>query len=80
MKHTDGTRARLLDAARNLFAENGFDGASVRAITHAAHANLGAITYHFGSKWQLYVAVLEQLFGGLADQVTATAALPRTAR
>ena len=34
------TRERLLDAAEQLFAENGFDGTSLRAITTSADANL----------------------------------------
>lgn len=54
------TRADLIAAARKLFAKRGFDGASVRAITEDAGTNLGAVTYHFGSKANLYEAVLEQ--------------------
>lgn len=46
----------LIDAALEIFAEKGYDGASVRAITARARANLGAITYHFGSKDKLYEA------------------------
>jgi AcrR family transcriptional regulator len=49
-----GTRERLLDAAEALFGELGFDGASVRDLTRRARANLGAVTYHFGSKENLY--------------------------
>jgi len=52
------TGAALLKAARALFSEHGFDGTSVRAITARAGANLGAITYHFGSKQALYEAVI----------------------
>jgi len=54
------TRQALLDAARMVFARQGFEGASVRAITTAAGANLGSITYHFGSKRALYEAMLEE--------------------
>jgi AcrR family transcriptional regulator len=68
------TRDRLLVQARKLFSEKGLDRASVRAITRLAKANLGAVTYHFGSKQQLYQAVLEQLFSALGDRVTAAAA------
>ena len=55
------TRRALLDVARRRFAESGFDAASVRSITQAAGANLGAITYHFGSKEALYVEVLREV-------------------
>jgi len=53
--------ARILAAARTAFAQHGFDGASVRDITTAADANIGAITYHFGSKDALYHQVLRTL-------------------
>jgi AcrR family transcriptional regulator len=47
------TRERLLDAAEALFAERGFDGASMRAVTTAAGVSLSAANYHFGSKTAL---------------------------
>jgi len=55
---SSGTPAALIDAARELFARHGYDGASLRAITGRAGANLGAVTYHFGSKEALYEAVI----------------------
>jgi AcrR family transcriptional regulator len=51
------TRVALLDAAERLFAESGVEGTSVRAITKAAGANLGAINYHFGTKERLALEV-----------------------
>jgi AcrR family transcriptional regulator len=45
-----GTRERLLDAAWRCVSEGGIERATSRAITATAGANLGAITYHFGSK------------------------------
>lgn len=82
MNHPSPTRDRLIIVARQLFAERGFASASVRAITRAAHANLGAITYHFGSKERLRLEVLGRLAGGLADRVTtaAVASAPAPAR
>ena len=67
------TRAELLRAARTLFGQRGFDGASVRAITQLADTNLGAITYHFGTKRELYAAVLEEGLRPLAEKVVAAA-------
>ncbi len=55
------SRARLLEAAGKLFARDGFDAVSTRALARAAGANLAAITYHFGGKQGLYHAVLRQL-------------------
>jgi AcrR family transcriptional regulator len=54
------TRTQLLDAAEHLFAERGFRGTSVRAITDLAGANLAAVGYHFGSKAELLAAVLRR--------------------
>jgi AcrR family transcriptional regulator len=68
------TREALLEAARAAFGRAGFDGASVRAITTDAGANLGAITYHFGSKRGLYDAVLQAGLRPLADRVRSAAA------
>jgi len=47
---SDQTRARLLDAARGVFAQHGFQGATVREICRRAEANVAAVNYHFGSK------------------------------
>jgi AcrR family transcriptional regulator len=52
------TRARLLDAARRLFAANGFKTVTVREICRAADANVAAVNYHFGGKMGLYREVL----------------------
>ncbi|HEX2099208.1 MAG TPA: TetR/AcrR family transcriptional regulator [Candidatus Synoicihabitans sp.] len=51
------TRERLLDAAEQLFADHGFDGASLRVITERAAANLAAVNYHFKNKEALYQEV-----------------------
>ena len=55
------TRTRILDAAERLFAERGFRGTSVRAITDLAGANLAAVGYHFGSKAELLAAVIRRV-------------------
>ena len=47
------TRDRLLDAAERLFAERGFEGTSMRAITQGAGTSVSAANYHFGSKEKL---------------------------
>ena len=72
------TRDAVLVAARALFAERGYDGASVRAITDEAGANLGAVTYHFGSKEDLYVEVLKQAITPLRDRVYEAVVRERT--
>jgi len=54
------TRTALLDAAERIFADRGYAGASLRAITEAAGANLGAVNYHFGSKEELLWEVISR--------------------
>lgn len=65
---------RLLAAAADLFARDGFDAVSVRQITSRAKANLGAITYHFGSKEALFHAVIDRVGAHLADRFVSIAA------
>jgi AcrR family transcriptional regulator len=52
------TKSRILDAAEELFMEHGFEATSLRLITTAATVNLAAVNYHFGSKEELFQAVL----------------------
>jgi len=54
------TQDRILDAAEALFMEHGFEATSLRAITAAASVNLAAVNYHFGSKEELFEAVLRR--------------------
>lgn|SRR5215218_3805038 len=62
------TRQRLLDATRSLLAEHGEDGVTLRDITHAAGANVAAVSYHFGSKEALCRATCEQAISQLIDE------------
>jgi len=57
------TRWRLLNAAGECFAANGYHGASVRDISQVADANVAAVNYHFGDKYKLYEAVLLEAIG-----------------
>src|SRR5213080_4689568 len=52
------TKERILDSAESLFMEHGFEATSLRSITAAAAVNLAAVNYHFGSKEELFQAVL----------------------
>jgi len=53
------TRQRVLEAAVEVFAEQGFRKTTVRDICKRAHANVAAINYHFRDKEGLYTAVLQ---------------------
>jgi AcrR family transcriptional regulator len=52
------TKERILDVAEGLFAQDGFEGTSLRAITTRAGVNLAAVNYHFQSKDALIRAVI----------------------
>ena len=70
-----GTRARLLDATSRVIAAEGLRAATSRRITAKAGANLGAITYYFGSKNSLVaeavVAQMQAWTQPLADALQA---------
>jgi AcrR family transcriptional regulator len=52
------TKDRILDAAETLFMEHGYEATSLRSLTTAADVNLAAVNYHFGTKEELFEAVL----------------------
>jgi AcrR family transcriptional regulator len=58
-------RDRLLQAALQEFSNNGFEAASTRAIATRARTHQPQINYHFGSKVELWKAVVDQLFSEL---------------
>lgn len=53
------TRAAILAAARELFAERGFAGTSVRAVAAAAEVDPALVHHYFGRKDDLFMAALE---------------------
>src|SRR6516162_4488993 len=53
----ENTREKILSAAGEVFAEQGFEGATVRTITERAGVNLAAVNYHFRDKAELYTRV-----------------------
>jgi AcrR family transcriptional regulator len=56
---TDATHQRLLEAAEHVFAEKGFNGASIREICKQAGANIAAVNYYFGDKERLYIEAVK---------------------
>jgi AcrR family transcriptional regulator len=70
MPENQSTKIALLDSAQQLFAQQGFDGTSVRDIATQADANLGAVTYHFGTKLELYHAVIDRVSQPIRDRLS----------
>jgi AcrR family transcriptional regulator len=68
-RHPDATRRALLQAGAELFPEKGFDGVSVEDLGRRAGVNKALISYHFGGKRGLYVAVLESAFAVVAERL-----------
>jgi len=64
---TTATREALLDAAEELFAEQGIEGTSLRTVTGKAGANVAAVHYYFGSKEGLIREVFARRLAPLAD-------------
>ncbi|AAV94104.1 TetR family transcriptional regulator [Ruegeria pomeroyi] len=60
------TRARILDAAEQLFAARGFEGASIRDIARAAGVQGGLVAHHGGSKEELFHLVVSRRAGELS--------------
>jgi len=54
-----GTREDILVAARQAFAERGYEGATVRSVARAAVVDPALIYHYFGSKQRLFVAAME---------------------
>ena len=62
------TQERIFNAAERLFAEHGIDAVSTRDIIDAAGVNSGSIHYHFGTREELIVALVERRAGYLGVQ------------
>jgi AcrR family transcriptional regulator len=56
-------RGRILAAAEQVFAEHGFDAATLRQITEVAGVNIAAVNYYFDSKEALVRQVLDRRMG-----------------
>jgi AcrR family transcriptional regulator len=65
LRDSEATRARILAAAKRDFARHGFGGARVDTISEKARANKRMIYHYFGSKEDLFRAVLEEAYVGI---------------
>ncbi len=74
------TRQKVLDAARALFAERGYEPATIRDIAKGAGMSTGAVFANFQDKAELFEAVLAEDLARLGETLRAAAARESTLR
>lgn len=62
-------KEQILAAAEVLFAEKGFSGTTTRMLASKAGVNLGMLTYYFGTKEQIFEALVEKRISGFSSVV-----------
>jgi AcrR family transcriptional regulator len=71
------TRAKVLDAGYEIFAREGYHGATLDAIAARAKVSKGALYYSFDSKEDLFLALLDERLAARAGEVMGNAAAAR---
>jgi TetR/AcrR family transcriptional regulator len=71
VRNPERSRAAILDAAERLFAVQGYDATSLNEVGAAAGVSRGTPGYFFGSKSDLYQAVLDRCFAEVREAVRA---------
>lgn len=70
--HVADTKRALVAAARDLFATQGYEATSTEQILSTARVSRGSMYFHFTSKQELFVAVLEQVEAEFIERMVAT--------
>ena len=78
-RDSEATRRALLLAGTALFAERGYDGVPLSAIADRAGVNKALVSYHFGGKRKLYLAIVTATFTELVEHAEQLAASDRAA-
>ena len=65
---TTDTKEQIINVAERLFAERGFAGTTLRNVVSEAGVNLAAVHYHFGSKEELFKAVVARFARPIVEQ------------
>jgi AcrR family transcriptional regulator len=74
------TRARILEAAKNLFAERGASGTTAHDLAQAAHVSRATFFNYFGSREELLIALWVELVGRLDSQIGECLEAPGSTR
>lgn len=70
-ERSEGTTARLMAAARELFGRDGYSATALATVVEAAGLTKGALYHHFDNKRELFAAVYEAEQQQLAQTVSA---------
>ncbi len=60
-KKAENSKQRIMETAIRLFANNGFDGTSIRQICKEAKTNICMVSYYWGGKKELYQGIIDDL-------------------
>lgn len=74
-RRVEARKARILEAAARVFARKGYERATTREIADEADVSEGSIFYHFGSKRDLLLNIMDQLIvnSAMVEEVLAQA-------
>lgn len=72
-------KSALLEAGRKVFAEKGFEGATVKDLADAAGVNVSLVSYYFGGKEGLFKACLQNFADARFDAIVRILQPPQTA-
>ena len=64
-------REQLIDVARGLFAEKGFDGTSIEEVASRAKVSKPVVYEHFGGKEGLYAVIVDRELSTISSTITA---------
>ncbi|WP_299558464.1 TetR/AcrR family transcriptional regulator [uncultured Mycolicibacterium sp.] len=65
-------RQQLIEIAKSLFAERGYDGTSIEEIAQRANVSKPVVYEHFGGKEGLYAVVVDREMSALLDAITSS--------
>ena len=71
-KRSEETRSRILEAALELFAREGYDATGVAEICRAAGVSKGAFYHHFPTKHAVFMEILQSWLDVLSQQIEVT--------
>ncbi|MDL2244787.1 TetR family transcriptional regulator [Parabacteroides sp. OttesenSCG-928-J18] len=68
-KENTDVKGRILEVARRLFIEKGYNGTSIRDIASASETNVAMINYYYHSKYNLFEYIFEEAFDVVMNRV-----------